>query len=222
MTCVIAPSLFQHTAARRRLGLPVLPPESPGVSTHSRPKAAGQFSPTLGGRCTRFNTQPPEGGWEDGPAEGVGYEVSTHSRPKAAGSKKMKHVANIMSFNTQPPEGGWWIMTVLDTLLSSFQHTAARRRLALNGVDLSVTDDVSTHSRPKAAGPAGHQRQPVIQFQHTAARRRLARSREYAPSIRRFNTQPPEGGWNSNTLLIETLQRFQHTAARRRLGRQAT
>ena len=57
---------------------------------------------------------------------------------------------------------------------------------------------VSTHSRPKAAGF-------IYLFDNRA--------------LRRFNTQPPEGGWK---LLIDTPQIllwFQHTAARRRLGR---
>ena len=38
-------------------------------------------------RYTRFNTQPPEGGWfaPEDIAVAIG-EVSTHSRPKAAGA----------------------------------------------------------------------------------------------------------------------------------------
>ena len=78
---------FQHTAARRRLVFEI--PKSNGeveVSTHSRPKAAGQQSNTHGGCETGFNTQPPEGGWDlwhHRIISGVG--VSTHSRPKAAG-----------------------------------------------------------------------------------------------------------------------------------------
>ena len=32
-----------------------------------------------------FNTQPPEGGWDDKPKEDDKPKVSTHSRPKAAG-----------------------------------------------------------------------------------------------------------------------------------------
>ena len=55
---------FQHTAARRRL----VPCGTSitflfGVSTHSRPKAAGlqhRITPVF---LARFNTQPPEGGW---------------------------------------------------------------------------------------------------------------------------------------------------------------
>ena len=34
-----------------------------GVSTHSRPKAAGLYSGVIRHHQRRFNTQPPEGGW---------------------------------------------------------------------------------------------------------------------------------------------------------------
>ena len=58
-------SLFQHTAARRRLVfVPFKGQSHTKVSTHSRPKAAGV-------------------GLADG--RGLTAEVSTHSRPKAAG-----------------------------------------------------------------------------------------------------------------------------------------
>ena len=55
---------FQHTAARRRLG--VQRPRRahpPPVSTHSRPKAAGLLFQAYVPISLRFNTQPPEGGW---------------------------------------------------------------------------------------------------------------------------------------------------------------
>ena len=55
---------------------------------------------------------------------------------------------------------------------------------------------VSTHSRPKAAGGAGHVPFAGRKFQHTAARRRLV-----------FSTL---------TAILGIL--FQHTAARRRLA----
>ena len=32
-------------------------------------------------------------------------------------------------FNTQPPEGGWVFFPIRTAIPSSFQHTAARRRL---------------------------------------------------------------------------------------------
>ena len=81
-------------------------------------------------------------------------------------------------FNTQPPEGGClekWV-----------------------NLDLW---NVSTHSRPKAA----ERGRPIIlsnrTFQHTAARRRLPLQRCLSCFQRSFNTQPPEGGWESIGLM---------------------
>ena len=56
------------------------------VSTHSRLKAAGPILADNGRLICRFNTQPPEGGWEV--IRDFGRDdnlVSTHSRLKAAG-----------------------------------------------------------------------------------------------------------------------------------------
>ena len=100
--------LFQHTAARRRLVTKAIQ-EMAGkiVSTHSRPKAAG---------FDKYGVR-------------VSLLVSTHSRPKAAG---------------HPPP---------DLCLSEwFQHTAARRRLVFGLFGSFGVLGVSTHSRPKAAG----------------------------------------------------------------------
>ena len=55
------------------------------VSTHSRPKAAGQGFHKL--QVVRL--------------------VSTHSRPKAAGRPCSNTQDSKAGFNTQPPEGGW-------------------------------------------------------------------------------------------------------------------
>ena len=73
------------------------------VSTHSRLKAAGKQQSRFYTRLHRFNTQPPEGGWQ----LGIGGHES--------GS----------SFNTQPPEGGWLISLLFDLFQLRFQHTAA-------------------------------------------------------------------------------------------------
>ena len=83
------------------------------VSTHSRPKAAGQsfYNSRVGAMC--FNSQPPEGGW-----------AFLHSYPQP-----------LDRFNSQPPEGGW--DSANPTPNSPFQ--------------------VSTHSRPKAAGTTPEQ-----------------------------------------------------------------
>ena len=76
-----------------------------------------------------------------------------------------------------------------------FQHTAARRRLVPATFCPRRRPAVSTHSRPKAAGPPPSPSYRHPAFQHTAARRRLGQGFE-----RR-----------------RCLMQFQHTAARRRL-----
>ena len=78
------------------------------VSTHSRPKAAGRIFVPAAKIADSFNTQPPEGGWKADRKTWIGMGVSTHSRPKAAGTYR---AASLMA-------------------ILSFQHTAARRRLA--------------------------------------------------------------------------------------------
>ena len=98
-----------------------------------------------------FNTQPPEGGW----------------------NPKHHESARKLCFNTQPPEGGWVQVFCVWPSLTKFQHTAARRRLAL----------VYIYERG------------LKMFQHTAARRRLGNPLATAPRTTCFNTQPPEGGW---------------------------
>ena len=190
---------FQHTAARRRLGnLCRGLPQGVIVSTHSRPKAAGAMYYGIS----------------------TVIEVSTHSRPKAAGTATIPFSYALTGFNTQPPEGGWAIRKSPYSNAWLFQHTAARRRLGTSQNFRSRLHAVSTHSRPKAAG-SQRQRQEwqkkfqhtaarrrldfhfrdtnsVIKFQHTAARRRLAFSKSSSSAGIGFNTQPPEGGWESN------------------------
>ena len=194
-------SWFQHTAARRRLEQwQFYPHPVHQVSTHSRPKAAGhdfmrvlqrrdKFQHTAARRrlevfytashtlAVSFNTQPPEGGWV------VKWcfiatiaLVSTHSRPKAAGRVQRQQESAVAGFNTQPPEGGWSQLVQAYGREGAFQHTAARRRLAMVMSSVrarlsfntqppeggwfawfrypSHTGLVSTHSRPKAAGLA--------------------------------------------------------------------
>ena len=78
-------------------------------------------------RARRFNTQPPEGGWEDRVISADRYLVSTHSRLKAAATAFLPLAVNV-SFNTQPPEGGCHYVGLIIR-----------------------SDTVSTHSRLKAA-----------------------------------------------------------------------
>ena len=140
----------------------------------------------------------------------------TAARRRLGGNYCRRYVAD-RSFNTQPPEGGWayrlrFLRSDLsfqhtaarrrlvnqltqETIELMFQHTAARRRLAAAqkaaakifdvsthsrpkaaGIKLNVNGIylfVSTHSRPKAAGPFNQYSRSQAWFQHTAARRRL-------------------------------------------------
>ena len=100
---------FQHTAARRRLA-------------DTQDKGYYKYS---------FNTQPPEGGWIPVYSRSIPVGVSTHSRPKAAGARSCAHLTARLRFNTQPPEGGWHCRLRTIPLPFWFQHTAARRRLGL-------------------------------------------------------------------------------------------
>ena len=79
-----------------------------------------------------------------------------------------------VGFNTQPPEGGWTKNLTRIITHWLFQHTAARRRLDIPDAQTADISLVSTHSRPKAAG---------------------LRAGAAKPDSKRFNTQPPEGGW---------------------------
>ena len=128
---ISAVTKFQHTAARRRLGNYKIAKQLGGlVSTHSRPKAAGPSALLVGHICNGFNTQPPEGGWGRWVKDGLmGF-----------------------CFNTQPPEGGWIFRRQQDCHCLWFQHTAARRRLEAYQKLIDDLQNVSTHSRPKAAG----------------------------------------------------------------------
>ena len=76
-------------------------------------------------------------------------------------------------FNTQPPEGGWKYKC--DKYFGVEVSTHSRPKAAgPKPVGHFLKTEVSTHSRPKAAGQRAHRRGAP------------------PPS---FNTQPPEGGW---------------------------
>ena len=170
---------FQLTAARRRL-------------------AGGQDR--VGDRRVGFNSQPPEDGW-----------------CPPAGRHRAAHC-----FNSQPPEDGWplrrrpaswpWpfqltaarrrldLFERLRQTVRRFQLTAARRRLVTLYRAVKHHPEVSTHSRPKTAGPG---------------------CRCLAQITQCFNSQPPEDGWSSSAGTHMYSCRFQLTAARRRLGSRA-
>ena len=99
--------------------------------------------------------------------------VSTHSRPKAAGSIFFFRFLVSSRFNTQPPEGGWRGYNMRYNRLTTFQHTAARRRLVLGHW---LTGGICTFQHTAARRRLGTRWFAMLSdywFQHTAARRRL-------------------------------------------------
>ena len=121
---------FQHTAARRRLGIIAnrtllfinvsthSRPKAAGnesnanliktrVSTHSRPKAAGAQFPIEANLNVVSTHSRPKAAGKVCHRHLDGLKVSTHSRPKAAGFAKGFYLRDTPCFNTQPPEGGW-------------------------------------------------------------------------------------------------------------------
>ena len=99
--------------------------EAHGVSTHSRPKAAGAVNQPHD-RLRQVSTHSRL------KAAGFLYHalnrsliVSTHSRLKAAGIPVCSQYVSVGSFNTQPPEGGWASTRKPGVYAEWFQHTAA-------------------------------------------------------------------------------------------------
>ena len=216
--CLFRTGLFQHTAARRRL-IPSQRLHQPHRGFNTQPPEGGW----IGLRREvdfrdGFNTQPPEGGWSDVEILESIFSVSTHSRPKAAGckcaraksiTKSFQHTAArrrlpitttccgwLSSFNTQPPEGGW------DIEYCRVEGTM-----------------VSTHSRPKAAGPPTVRAACMSLFQHTAARRRLGLSDWVYGVFRKFQHTAARRRLEMVSGDKRYRVKFQHTVARRRLGK---
>ena len=210
---------FQHTAARRRLARAGRVPNAHlGVSTHSRPKAAGRF--------LSMPTTKQE------------FQHTAARRRLACGTL---NCTMIILFQHTAARRRLVVQREIERLNKEFQHTAARRRLGIGAsFPFDHTPFQHTAARRRLAPPAQHQN-AGFPFQHTAARRRLAASldngrKESAVSTHSrpkaagcprfgsstieacFNTQPPEGGWQIASHFNPKAAQFQHTAARRRLG----
>ena len=123
-------SMFQHTAARRRLD--ELPEEEFNAllfqHTAARRRLGGDDGKTEKRIC--FNTQPPEGGWH-------------HRQPIRSRNA---------GFNTQPPEGGWVETPTCRHLWRKCFNTQPPEGGWKPFLFRFFLKQVSTHSRPKAAG----------------------------------------------------------------------
>ena len=112
------------------------------VSTHSRPKAAGNqiLRPNSDGQFQHTAARRRLGSAIRLVVDGVGVSthsrpkaagieklykslpplVSTHSRPKAAGADKSDRFDGVSGFNTQPPEGGWGFGQLMELRFRGF------------------------------------------------------------------------------------------------------
>ena len=123
-----------------------------------------------------------------------------------------------VSTHSRPKAAGYG--TYSENPMFAFQLTAARRRLAMQKKMVLDKQAVSTHSRPKAAGRqnrrhGGNQRR----FNSQPPEGGWARYSFTSLANACFNSQPPEGGWPVGYLAADgTAVLFQLTAARRRLA----
>ena len=210
--------VFQHTAARRRLArwsvsngrrssFNTQPPEGGwtiaaffaaigAVSTHSRPKAAGDGEPVSSKHLlVSTHSRPKAAGPQT--AQGFLNQLFQHTAArrrlvpclckrlpsrqfqhtaarrrlaaierKPDGERKFQHTAArrrlgnerckffgyLYCFNTQPPEGGWDLVNNGEPPVQVSTHSRPKAAGLVNAEDAEKLT-VSTHSRPKAAGP---------------------------------------------------------------------
>ena len=209
--------VFQHTAARRRLArwsvsngrrssFNTQPPEGGwtiaaffaaigAVSTHSRPKAAGDGEPVSSKHLlVSTHSRPKAAGPQT--AQGFLNQLFQHTAArrrlvpclckrlpsrqfqhtaarrrlaaierKPDGERKFQHTAArrrlgnerckffgyLYCFNTQPPEGGWDLVNNGEPPVQVSTHSRPKAAGLVNAEDAEKLT-VSTHSRPKAAG----------------------------------------------------------------------
>ena len=143
---------FQHTAARRRLEESALSFDLEAEFQHTAARRRLEIMDDFNTSSFSFNTQPPEGGWIFRQRFRDGFAVSTHSRPKAAGYVKCSLTFWLVTFQHTAARRRLDPCADFLKFLLMFQHTAARRRLEMRLDRRVYSLQVSTHSRPKAAG----------------------------------------------------------------------
>ena len=168
-----------------------------GVSTHSRPKAAGAVAPIIAVAIGFQHTAARRRLDTGKVSELLEGKVSTHSRPKAAGSLSLiSNLSEKVSTHSRPKAAGSTHNKGL-AFDMAFQHTAARRRLDTGKVSELLEGKVSTHSRPKAAGS-------------------LSLISNLSEKVSTHSRPKAAGSTHNKGLAFDMA--FQHTAARRRLG----
>ena len=166
--------MFQHTAARRRLGL--------GgrcwrwhdlVSTHSRPKAAGSTTGFTLCDAEGFNTQPPEGGWMAWQTAWLGWITFQHTAARRRLDPTVDERSAAYWFQHTAARRRLAAMSGRSECIMWFQHTAARRRLGNSTSRLCAWILFQHTAARRRLVAAPRDLRVIVGFQHTAARRRL-------------------------------------------------
>ena len=194
--------LFQHTATRRWLRMEKkIKRRGNRVSTHSHPKVAASAGITTGFELEFQHTATRR--WLP-PAQG-----------RECRRKRFQHTATRRWLQTRWATA--WVSTTFQhtatrrwlrkpffppTAYSRFQHTATRRWLPQDQAAVVFVDAVSTHSHPKVAAPHGYQAAAALAVS-THSHPKVAAPIALPLSIPAwgFNTQPPEGGCISGSLI---------------------
>ena len=121
---------FQHTAARRRLGAKCTEPASIRWFQHTAARRRLEKQTAIMASQPTFQ--------------------HTAARRRLEPLTLSKRLTS--SFNTQPPEGGWVQNRVFRGLYPSFNTQPPEGGWLFPPFSIALITDVSTHSRPKAAG----------------------------------------------------------------------
>ena len=150
---ILNKELFQHTAARRRLGLVDVWCVWGKICFNTQPPEGGWELQRKSASATHsFNTQPPEGGWSDDAIKSAEKSMFQHTaaRRRLGLSEKQNARSQKVSTHSRPKAAGLSWLTPLITVLVS---THSRPKAAGRGyLQAAFWQNVSTHSRPKAAG----------------------------------------------------------------------
>ena len=124
-------------------------------------------------RPIRFNTQPPEGGWDN---EFMAFDPTTkfqHTAARRRLGQRPETPPDRIGFNTQPPEGGWVgsLRLVCDSVCFNTQPPEGGWPCKKQGKGPLT----SFNTQPPEGGWGFRLRvnRHFPRFQHTAARRRL-------------------------------------------------
>ena len=145
-------TMFQHTAARRRLPKKTMPLQPLAAFQHTAARRRLQnlnfYIRLIDEVSTHSRAEAAAGGFAD---SGDGQPVSTHSRAEAAALIFENQFFHLIVSTHSRAEAAALVLTLNDKKSPKFQHTAARRRLPLRIRFSKKAHKVSTHSRAEAA-----------------------------------------------------------------------